>query len=167
MIFIFLKRLWQMLALVALQVLVCNHIHLMGYATPMPYVLFLAFFPMDTSRIGNMLWAFALGVTIDSFSNTPGEAAASLVLASFVQWPLLRTIAPKEAAENMVPTYKTLGRWSHVRYLFILLFVHHTAYYILESFSLFHVHDMLISYSAGMALTFVMMLIIDSLRHER
>ena len=42
----FLKRLWQMAVLVALQVFVFNHIHLFGYATPMVYVLFLVHMPL-------------------------------------------------------------------------------------------------------------------------
>lgn len=167
MILIFLRHLWQMLALIGLQVLVCNHIHLFGYATPMPYVLFLAFFPLNANRIGNMLWAFAMGVIIDSFSNTPGEAAASLVLASFVQWPLLQAMAPKEVAEDMLPTYKSMGRWNHVRYLFILTLIHHAAYYLLESFSFFHIRETFISFAASLSLTFVLMLIIDTLRHGR
>ncbi len=167
MILIFLRHLLQMLALIALQVLVCNHIHLFGYATPMPYVLFLAFFPLNASRIGNMLWAFVLGVIIDAFSNTPGEAAASLVLASFVQWPLLCSMVPKEVAEDMVPTFKSMGRWNHIRYLSILLLVHHTAYFILESFSFFHIREMLITYASSLLLTFVLMLIIDTLRNGK
>jgi hypothetical protein len=44
-----------MLGLVALQVLVCNHIHLMGYATPMLYVLFLVRLPLNANRISNGL----------------------------------------------------------------------------------------------------------------
>ena len=92
MILVFLKRLMTMLWLVALQVLVCNHIHLLGVATPMPYVLFLVWLPLDANRIGNLVWAFLLGLVIDIFSNTPGEAAASMTLAALVQWPLLRAM---------------------------------------------------------------------------
>ena len=85
MLTVFVKRLLQMLGLVALQVLVCNHIHLLGYATPMPYVLFLAYLPLNANRVGNLLWAFVMGLLIDVFSNTPGEAAASLTLAAMAQ----------------------------------------------------------------------------------
>ncbi len=167
MIVIFLKRLLQMLGLVVLQVLVCNHVHFLGYATPMPYVIFLAYFALNDSRIGNMLWAFVLGLLVDMFSNTPGEAAASMVLAAFVQWPLLRSMAPKECAEDLVPTYQSMGRWRHVRYLTILTLVHHAAFYALESFSFFHIEETLIAFAASLALSLVLIFTLDSLRHGK
>lgn len=167
MIVVFLKRLLLMLGWVALQVLVCNHIHLLGYATPMPYVAFLASFALNDNRISNMLWAFVLGLLVDMFSNTPGEASASLVLAAFVQWPLFRAMAPKDCPEDLVPTYRTMGRWRHVRYLFVLAFVHHTAFYVLESFSFFHIEETLIAFAASLALSLVLIFTLDSLRHGK
>lgn len=167
MLIVFVKRLLQMLGLVALQVLVCNHIHLLGYATPMPYVLFLAYLPLNANRVGNLLWAFVMGLLIDVFSNTPGEAAASLTLAAMVQWPLLQASAPKDSIEDMVPSYRTMGTWNHIRYLFLLTLVHHVAFYLLESFSSFHYTDVLISFGSSLALTLVLMLTVETLRHGK
>lgn len=167
MIVIFLKRLLLMMALVVLQVMVCNHIHFMGYATPMLYVLFLVHMPLNSNRIGNLVWAFVLGLIIDAFSNTPGEAVGALTLTAFVQWPLLHSLAPKEAFEDMVPTYKNMGRWNHIRYMFILVFTHHTAFYLLESFSFLHFTKLLISYGSSLLLTFVLMLILETMRHGK
>ncbi len=156
-----------MLGWVALQVLVCNHIPLLGYAMPMLYLLFLVHFPLNANRVGNMLWAFATGLLIDIFSNTPGEAAASLTLAAFVQWPLLKVSAPKDCVEDLVPTYKSMGRWNHARYIIILAVVHQAAYYLLESFSFFHFTETLITFGAGLALSLVLMLSIETLRHGK
>ena len=77
-------RLLQMLGLVALQVLVMNHVHLLGYATPLIYVAFLLYFPLNTSRVEILLWSFALGLTIDIFSNTPGIASSAMTLTGMV-----------------------------------------------------------------------------------
>ena len=167
MILDFIKRLLQLLVMVALQVLVCNHVHLFGYATPMPYVLFLCYLPLNANRIGNMLWAFALGVIIDAFSNTPGEAAASLTMAAFIQWPLLKVLAPKESIEDMVPTYQSMGTWNHIRYILILTIVHHATFYLLESFSYFHVTATFLSFGASLALSLVLMLTLETLRHGK
>ena len=168
MIIVFLKRLLQMLALVVVQVMVCNHIHLMGYATPMLYVLFLVYFPLNSNRIGNMVWAFVMGLFIDAFSNTPGEAAGgALTLTAFIQWPLLHASAPKDCLEDMVPTYKNMGWWNHIRYLFILVAVHHTAFYLLESFSFLHFTELLITYGSSLLLSFVIILILETLRNGK
>ena len=167
MLVIFLKRLWQMLMLIALQVLVCNHIHLFGYATPMLYVLFLVHFPLNGTRVGNMLWAFAMGLIIDIFSNTLGEAAASMTLAAFVQWPLLQASAPKDSLEDMRPSYKTMGKWNHIRYIAILTAVHHVAFYLLEAFSFFSMTSLIVSLGASYLLSLVLMLTLETLRHGK
>ena len=156
-----------MLGLVALQVLVCNHVHLFGCATPMLYVLFLVYLPLNANRIGNMLWAFALGLLVDVFSNTPGEAAASLTLAAFVQWPLLKAMVPKDSLEDMVPSYRTMGAWNHIRYVTLLAIVHHGAFYLLESFSYYHTIDVLISLGASLTLSLVLMLTMEMLCHGK
>ena len=44
--------------LIALQVLVFNHIHIAGYATPLPYVYFLLILPSDTPRSALLMWGF-------------------------------------------------------------------------------------------------------------
>ena len=167
MIVVLFKRLFQVLLLVALQVMVFNHIHLLDYATPMPYVLFLVWLPLNSNRVGNMLWAFALGLIIDVFSNTPGEAAASMTLAALVQWPLLHASAPKDCVEDMVPTYASMGRWNHIRYIIILAVVHHAMFFLLEAFSFFHLQDLLISFAASLALSVVLMLTFETLRHGK
>lgn len=167
MILVLFKRLFQVLVLAALQVMVLNQIHLFGYATPMPYVLFLVWLPLNSNRIGNMLWAFLLGLIIDVFSNTPGEASASMTLAALVQWPLLHASAPKDCVEDMVPTYTSMGRWNHTRYVIILTFVHHALFFLLESFSFFHLRDLLISFAASLALSVVLMLTFETLRHGK
>ncbi len=167
MLIVFIKRLLQMLGFVALQVLVCNHIHLVGYATPMPYVLFLAHLPLNANRTGNLVWAFVMGLLIDVFSNTPGEAAASLTLAALVQWPLLQASVPKDSVEDLMPSYRTMGRWNHIRFVFLLALVHHAAFYLLESFSFFHYIDVLISFGASLALSLVLMLTLETMNHGK
>ena len=167
MIVIFIERLLQILGLIALQVLVCNHIYLWGLATPMLYPLFLVYLPLNSNRIGNMLWAFVLGVAIDTFSNTPGEAAAAMTFTAFIQWPLLHAMAPKDCVESMVPTYHTMGRWTHIRYVTILTTIHHIVFYLLESFSFFHAQDTLIAFGASLMLSLVLMLTLETLRHGK
>ena len=167
MLITLLKRLLQIAGLVTLQVLVCNHIHFLGYATPMPYVLFLVWLPLNSNRTGNIIWAFLLGLAIDILSNTPGEAAGAMTMAALVQWPLLQASAPKDCLEDMVPSYHSMGRWNHIRYVFLLTLVHHALFFLLESFSFFHLTEVLISFGASLALSFVLMLTLETLRHEK
>ena len=79
------KRLLLFVILVLAQVLVLNHIHLMGCAIPLLYVYFILGINRLCPQWATLLWGFALGLSIDTFSNTPGLAASSLTLVALLQ----------------------------------------------------------------------------------
>lgn len=157
-------RLLQMLALAALQILVLNHIHLFGLATPMVSVAFLLYFPFDASRTGTLLWAFALGLIVDTFSNTPGMTASAMTFTAFLQPLLLDMMAPRDAADNMQPTYTTMGTWAHFRYIVFLVLVEHAVFFLLESFSFWHPLELLLSYVCSAALSILLIATLETLR---
>jgi rod shape-determining protein MreD len=165
MLIVFLKRLFLLLGILALQVLVCNNIHLYGYATPMVGALFVIRMPLNIGRISGMMWAFMLGLFIDMFSNTPGETAASLTLTAFVAPPLLRAMAPKESLDDMVPDYRTMGIWNHIRYVVLLTLVQHLAFYALDRFSFFNIQQTLIALGSSLLLSLLFILSLESLSH--
>lgn len=167
MIITLLIRLLQMLVLIAFQVLVLNHIHFLGYATPLVYVAFLLYFPLNANRIGTLFWSFVIGIILDAFSNTPGLTAASMVLAGFVQPNLLHAMAPKDAVEDMVPTYRSMGKWNHVRYIMLIMLIQEVCYFLLESFSFYNYRDLLLTFAGSYAITLVIVLTLESFRGRK
>lgn len=163
----FFIRLLQMLVLAALQVLLFNHIHFNGYGTPLVYVALLLYIPANANRIATLLWAFCMGMLMDTFANTPGISAAALTLAAMVQPGLLNASLPKEALEDLVPSYRSMGTWNHMRYLTILLLVHHLAYFALESFSFFNIRELGISAGTSLVATWLVIIIIETLRGKK
>lgn len=139
--------------LLAAQVLVFNHVHLLGYATPLVYVAFLLYFPLNYSRSAILFWAFLMGVGVDVFSNTPGVASGSLSLAALLQPILLHHIAPKDAVENMAPNFHTLGYRYYVRFIALLVIIHHVAAFMLESFSHYDMAYVALSCGCSIVLT--------------
>ena len=131
---------FQLLAFLFMQVLVFNHIHLFDYATPLVYVGFLMYFPLNYSRVGILLWGFLMGCLVDIFSNTPGVGAASTTLTALMQPVLLRYMAPKDSAEDMLPNFSTLGYSNYIYFFAILISIHHITAFLLECFSY---HDMM------------------------
>ena len=159
-------RLLQMLGLVALQVLVLNHIHLLGYATPLVCVAFLLFFPLNASRIGTLLWAFALGLTVDIFSNTPGMCSASMTFVAMLNPLLLRVFSPRDAAEDMRPSYATMGRWAHIRYIAALVMVHHSVFFLLESLTFRHPLQLFLGWLGSVVLSVLLIAALETLRDK-
>lgn len=167
MIIDFFIRLLQALILGVLQVLLFNHVHFLGYGTPLVYVAILLYVPANASRVITLLIAFLLGAVMDVFSNTAGISSASLTLAAMVQPVLLKASLPKDALEDMVPNYRTMGVWNHLRYITILLLIHHLAYFALESFSFFNIMDVGIFAGASFVTSWVIIVLMETLRGKK
>ena len=146
-------HLLQLLVLVSLQVLVFNHMHLFGYATPMVYIYFLLYFPLNYSRCGILFWGFIIGLLTDIFSNTPGVGAASTTLAAMLQPVLLRAMAPKDSTEDMMPNFQTMGYGNYTRFFIVLIVIHHLLVFLLESFSYFDSLYLVLSCASSIVLT--------------
>ena len=163
----FFTRLLWVVVLLLLQVLVFNHIHLLGYVTPVIYVYILCLQPLDTPRYAWLLWGFFTGLAADLFSGTPGVGAASMTLTAMCAPVLLHLMVPKDSVEDMVPDYYTLGRWKFVWYVLLLVLLQQAMFLVLEIFSFFNVLDMLYTYLGSSALTIVFILVLANMRGRK
>ena len=162
-----LTRIAWFVGLVLVQVLLLNNIFLFGLATPFVYVYFLLALDKDTDRIALMIMAFALGLAVDVFSNTPGVNAGASVLVAFLRPSLLRLFSPRDEYENFEPGIYTLGIWAFVRYAFVVTLLHHTALYLLEAFSFAHIEYLSLRILCSTLLTVVLVMAIEFVRHKR
>ena len=167
MVITFLQRLIWMVALVAAQMMVFNHVHIMGYVTPMPYVYLLLLFPLGTKRWTVLLWGFSCGLLCDIVSLTTGVGAAAMTAAAFIQPPLLQLRAPKDAVEDMQASFTAMGFWPYVRYATEVTFVFTTTYFLLQSFNFFHLVDLTISFLSSSLLTLLICVAIEGVRVGR
>ena len=137
MAIVFFKRLGWFWLLVFIQVLVLNHVHLMGYAMPFLYVYLILTLNVTVSRNILLLWGFFLGLAVDIFSNTPGMNAAATTFLAFMRPSLLTLFTPRDCAEDMEPGIKSMGFWLFFRYVLVGVALHHTVLLTIESFSFF------------------------------
>ena len=167
MIYSYLGRIRQIIIILALQVLVFDYIHLWGYATPLLGVMVVVYSPLSDNRVTNLVMSFLAGIVMDMFTNSPGVAAASMTLASFVQHPLLEMMVPKDSDENMLPSWHTMGMSSYSAYLAIMLAVYHVAYFVLEVFSFINPVDMIISIVSSYVLSFILAMSFELFRFAK
>ena len=118
-----LNRFILRLLLVAFQVLILNHLQLFGYGTPLIFAAILLYMPMGSLKAGVLLWGFFTGLLADIFTNTPGVASGAMTFAALLQPPLLNVMAPRDAADDLIPSMQTMGKWNYVRYMMIIFFV--------------------------------------------
>ena len=153
--------------LLLVQTLVCNHIHLFGCATPLLYVYFVLPMRRDEPRWAKLLWCFALGLAVDMFSNTPGVGAASMTLLALIQPYLLELFAPRDSADDLRPSFFTLGVSKYVNYTVILVLVYCLVFFSLEAFNFYNWLQWLSCIGGCAVITIVLILVIENVRRRK
>ena len=163
---VILPRVLWIIGLVLAHTMVFNHIHLMGYATPMPYVYALIILPHGTARWIYVVLGFCIGIVIDILSNTVGAAAAALTLVGLVTPLLLRTFAPDDKLEEeFTPSIKTMQWGGFLKFAVVVTLIHTLVFFLLETFSLFDALEILIKVGSSTALTVIFMMTFEKLRN--
>ena len=162
-----LRHIALFILLVLLQVLVLNHIHLFGVATPLLYIYFILSMRRDYPRWALLVWAFALGLLTDTFQNTPGVGAASLTLLACLRPNLLQLFITREMAEDLIPSSSSLGRLTFFYYSAIASGIFCVTFFTLEMFSFFNVVLWLQRTLGSLILTMLLVMAADSLRRKR
>ena len=152
----FFKRLgWFALFFLA-QVTVLGRIHLFHYATPLFYVYFVAMFPRNYPKWSVLLWSFLLGLIIDIFSNTPGLAASVMTILAAIQPYYLELYVPRDSADNLQPSMKTLGPVKYAYYVVPMVLLYCLLFYCLEMFTFFNAFYWLMCVVGSTLLTLVL-----------
>lgn len=129
------RNITRFIVLILFQVLVFNNIHVFSYITPFVYILFVMLLPFETPKWLLLLLSFALGITMDFFSNTGGIHTASTVFIGFIRpWTQNAVSAKQEYEPGIQPGIKNLGFKWFFTYSLILTTVHHVCLFYLEVF---------------------------------
>ncbi len=121
--------------LLAVQVLVLNHVQWSGYINPYVYVFFILMLPIETPNWLLLISAFIIGLLVDMFANTGGMHAAACVFTAFARPGVLGLIAPRDGYEpetDLSP--QAMGLKWFVTYVSILIFLHHLVFFYVEVF---------------------------------
>lgn len=161
-----LKRIAMLVVLCLVQALVLNQVHLFGIATPLLYVYFVLLYRRGEPRWALLLWSFLLGVVIDTFSNTPGVAAASMTLMGLLQPYLLAPFIPRDSAEDLQPSMRTLGVTQYIYYTVIVTFLYCLLFFTLEMFTFYNWQEWLATIGSSWLLTVVLILVIENFRSK-
>jgi rod shape-determining protein MreD len=158
------KRIVIFLSLCLVQVLMFNRIQLFGCATPLLYVYYVILFPRDYPKWSILLQSFALGMVIDTFSNTPGVAMGALTLIGALQPYLLNLFVLNEAEEGTKSSASSMGKWKFVSYASLMTFIYTIAFFTLETFSFFNWIHWLACVFGSTCITLVLIFSLESIR---
>ena len=102
---------------------------------PSIYFLFILWLPFKMGRRMQMLVAFALGFTLDCFTNSFGLHAAPCVLIAYLRPFLINLLISQEGAESNYnePSIQSMGFAPYFTYASILTFIHHIFFFFLQA----------------------------------
>lgn len=152
--------------LCALQVFILNHIQLFGCAMPLFYVWFVVTMKKGTPKWAMMCWAFAMGMTLDIFTNTPGVAAAAMTAIAMAQPYLLDLFMTRESDEQITPSYATIGKKPFANFTIVMVTSYCVIYYTLEMFSFMNGLKWLECVVGSALLSIPLILAFDRLRNK-
>ena len=161
-----LQNILRFLILVLLQVLVLNNIQFLGFVNPYIYILFILSLPVKMPRWAALLLAFVLGLTIDIFANTPGMHAFASVMVAFSRNAVINLFISIDEGNNPTPSFYTFSVGTYVKYVVVMVFIHHFTLFFLEAFSFTHFWLVLAKIILSSAVTVLLILGIQSLNKK-
>ncbi len=116
-----------------IQVVVLNKVELGAGTLIMIYPLYIMLLPVEINVFLLLFLAFALGISIDSMSNTYGMHASALVLMAYFRPIIFKAFAPRDGYEiDLEVNVHNMGyRW-FLRTFGILLLIHHFWFFLIE-----------------------------------
>lgn len=123
----------RFIALVLLQVLICNQMNFLGSISPYIYVLFILIYPVKNNRLSFILISFVLGILIDIFMDTGGAHAAASVTIAYMR-PVFLKFSFGAAYEYQAIKFNDADLLPRVIYFTLLILIHHFILFILIIF---------------------------------
>ncbi|MDA0714784.1 MAG: rod shape-determining protein MreD [Bacteroidetes bacterium] len=128
------------------------------------YVLVILLLPIKSPRLLDMVIAFALGLGVDMFYNSPGLHASALVFTAFVRPLVIRILTPRDDYDfTDRPVISSLGWLWYVRYAGSVLLLHSLWLYLLEAFDISLLGKSVLTALTSSMLTLVTIVILDYL----
>ncbi|HKX87105.1 MAG TPA: hypothetical protein VJL37_10540 [Flavobacterium sp.] len=145
--------------LIAAQVIIFNNINLFEFINPLPYVLFILLYPVNTNKSGLLIASFLLGLTIDLFENSGGVHATACLVLAYIRPAFFRF------AFGLSYEYQTIkinDRLSPERFTFIFISIitHHLILFLLEFFKFTFLFEIFIRTITTTLFTLVVSIII-------
>ncbi len=148
----------RFVALMAAQVLIFSNINF-PYINPYVYLLFILLLPFETPRWLLMILGFLTGLTLDLFVGSLGMHAAACTLIAYFRPVLISIITPKGAEFEVEPNITVQGASWFLIYCGIATLIHHTAYFLIESWTFYNLFIALLRIIMSTAFSVLFMMI--------
>ncbi len=131
------------------------------YINILLYPLFILLLPFRTSTPMVILLAFAMGLSVDLFYNSPGVHASASVFTGFFRGFILSQMEPRGGYNmNFSPTKERMGINWFLRYAMLLMVGHIFFYFSVEVFTYVYIIDVLLKTFFSFILSMIFIIIV-------
>ena len=132
------KQIVRYVIVMVLQVLLFDQLQLLGVCHPYIYLLCLLMMPITLPHISDMLIGAVVGLVMDIFCNSLGVHMSACILVMYVRPYLLSALVNETDRLNEQLSLHSLGMESLVKYVVILVLLHHLTVFMLAAWSWQH-----------------------------
>ena len=160
------KQIGRYVVVMLLQVLLFDQLQLWGACHPYIYVLCLLMMPITLSHSADMLIGAAAGLIMDIFCNSLGIHTAGCILIMFIRPYLLGAIVNDKDRLNEQISLHAVGMEALIKYVVILVVLHHFVIFSLAAWSWNHLGFVLIETIVSSIITISIIIGYNILRYR-
>lgn len=149
-----------------LQVLLFDQLQLLGVCHPYIYVLCLLMMPITLSHSADMIIGAVVGLIMDIFCNSMGIHTAACIFIMFIRPYLIGAIVNDKDRLNEQISLRSLGMEALLRYVVILVVIHHLIVFLLAAWNWAHIGFVLVETLVSSLVTISIIIGYNSLRYR-
>jgi len=160
------KQLGRYVLVMLLQVLLFDQLQLWGACHPYIYILCLMMMPITLPHSVDMIIGAAAGLIMDIFCNSLGIHTASCILLMFIRPYLIGAIVNDKDRLNEQISSRAIGMEAMIKYVIILVIIHHLMVFSLAAWSWHHIGFVLLETIVSSIVTILVILGYNALRYR-
>ena len=126
--------------LVLLQVFLLDNLALSVYFHPLIYVAFVIVLPMDMRQVWVLLLATLMGLVMDLLTGQAGLNVMATAAVGFFRPTIVGLVCGRGSGfDDSVPSLHRFTHKNLMAYIFAVVLIHSTLFFVLESLSLMHI----------------------------
>ena len=152
----------RFVALIILQILICNQLNFLGSLNPFVYVLFIILYPIGSNRMNFIFISFLIGLFIDLFLDTGGVHAAATVCTAYAR-PLILKFSFGAAYEYQSIKINESEVSQRLIYFIIIILLHHIILFMLLYFNINRISTIIYKILAVSIFTFIITVLLNTI----
>lgn len=160
------KQIGRYIVVMILQVLLFDQLQLLGVCHPYIYILCLLMMPITLSHSADMIIGAVVGLIMDIFCNSLGVHTAACIFIMFIRPYLIGAIVNDKDRLNEQISLRALGMEALLRYVVILVVVHHLIVFLLAAWSWAHIGFVLAETIVSSLITISVIIGYNALRYR-